>query len=484
MDRRDFIRLSAIMGAGALVPALPSKLKAMLLNEPGFSAADFGPNFKWGVAAAAYQIEGAWDADGKSPSVWDHFTQKKKHKIKNKDNGNIACDFYNRYESDIALVKEMNFEVFRFSTAWSRILPDGIGKVNQKGLDFYHRVIDSCLNQGVSPWITLYHWDIPQILEKKGGWANRDVVNWFSEYADLVTRTYGDKVKNWMVLNEPMAYTSLGYLIGMHAPGKIAPNKFLKAAHHTTMAQAEGGRIIRKNVRNANIGTTFSCSHISPRSEKTADKKATHRMNSLLNRLYIEPLLGMGYPTDNFPFLKKIERHVKAGDMEKLIFDFDFIGLQNYTQVVTKNAAFIPFVHANQVKPQKRGVTDENLTEMGWEVYPEGIYKILKQFSEYKNLPPIIVTENGAAFNDTLSAEGRIHDSKRVEFFQNYLKNILKAKEEGVDVNGYFVWTLMDNFEWAEGYHPRFGLVHVDFKTQERRIKDSGLWFKEFLKTK
>jgi beta-glucosidase len=482
MDRRNFLRITSFLGASALLPALPSKLAAMLMPDPGFTKAAFGADFKWGVAAAAYQIEGAWNADGKSPSVWDHFTQHKKHKIKTKENGNIACDFYNRYEGDIALVKEMNFNVFRFSTAWSRILPDGTGKVNQKGLDFYHRVIDSCLKTGVEPWITLYHWDIPQILQKKGGWANREVINWFSEYADLVTRTYGDKVKNWMVLNEPMAYTALGYLIGMHAPGKIAPNQFLKAAHHTTIVQAEGGRIIRKNVPGANIGTTFSCSQVSPTSEKEGSKKAAHRMNSFLNRLYIEPLLGMGYPTDDFPFLKKIERHIHPNDMDKVSFDFDFIGLQNYTQVVTKKAALIPFLGANQVKPQKRGVQPENITDMGWEVYPEGIYNIIKQFAAYKNIPPIIITENGAAFPDSVTAEGKIHDSKRIEFFKKYLENVLKAKKEGVDIRGYFVWTLMDNFEWAEGYKPRFGLVHVDFETQQRRIKDSGLWFKEFLK--
>lgn len=481
MNRRDFVRFSSILGAGALLP-FPNDLSAMLLNNPGFSKADFGPDFKWGVAAAAYQIEGAWDADGKSPSVWDHFTQHKKHKIKNGDNGNVSCDFYNRYDSDIALIKEMNFKIFRFSTAWTRILPDGYGKVNQKGLDFYHRVIDSCLKQGIAPWITLYHWDLPQVLQRKGGWANRDVISWFSEYSNVVSKTYGDKVENWMVLNEPMAFTALGYLIGMHAPGKIAPTKFLKAAHHTTMVQAEGGRIIRNNVPNANIGTTFSCSHVEPRSEGKGDVMAAHRMNSLLNRLYIEPLLGMGYPTDNFPFLKKIEKHIEPGDMDKVTFDFDFIGLQNYTRVVTKNVALIPFLHANQVKPKKRGIQPENITEMGWEVYPEGIHKIIKQFAAYKKMPPIIVTENGASFEDIIEKDNSIQDRRRVDFFKNYLSNVLKAKKEGVDLRGYFVWTFMDNFEWAEGYKPRFGLVHVDFSTQERRIKDSGKWFQEFLK--
>jgi beta-glucosidase len=481
MDRRNFIKLSSLAGAGSLLPFKNPLLSSLLLLDD-FSKLDFGADFKWGVAAAAYQIEGAWNVDGKGPSVWDHFTQHKKYKIKTRENGNIACDFYHHYEKDIQLIKELNFDVFRFSTAWSRVLPEGTGTVNQKGLDFYHRVIDSCLNSGLEPWLTLYHWDIPQALQRKGGWANREVINWFSEYVELMTKTYGDKVKNWMVLNEPMAYTALGYLMGMHAPGKIAPSKFLKAAHYTTICQAEGGRIIRKNVKEANIGTTFSCSHVSPSKNNKSTDAAAHRMNALLNRLYIEPLLGMGYPTDNFPFLKRIEKYVKEGDMEKVTFDFDFVGLQNYTQVVTKHSPIIPFLGANQVKPKKRGVSNENITEMGWEVYPEGIYKIIKQFADYKNLPPIIITENGSAFPDKVNEDGSINDKQRVDFFKKYLKEVLKAKKEGVDLRGYFVWTFMDNFEWAEGYKPRFGLVHVNFSTQERRVKDSGKWFKEFLK--
>jgi beta-glucosidase len=480
MQRREFIRLSALTAA-ALATAGPQQLWSMLQPNSDFTKADFGPDFKWGVATAAYQIEGAWNEDGKGPSVWDHFTHHKKRKIKTRENGDIACDFYHKYPEDIALIKEMNFDVFRFSTAWSRLIPEGRGKVNQKGIDFYHRVIDKSLELGVEPWITLYHWDLPQALQKKKGWANRDVLGWFNDYADLVTRTYGDKVKNWMVLNEPMAYTALGYLIGMHAPGKIAPKQFLKAAHHTTICQAEGGRIIRNNVKDAYIGTTLSCSHVQPKSDKPKHKKAAARLDALLNRLYIEPLLGMGYPTEGFPFLKKIEKYVEDGDMEKVKFDFDFMGLQNYTQAVAKHAAFIPFVHANQVKPKNRGIEEEEITEMGWEVYPEGIYKIIKQFDKYEKLPPIIITENGAAFPDKVEGD-RVHDKKRVEFFKKYLANILKAKKEGVDIRGYFVWTLMDNFEWAEGYKPRFGLVHVDFETQKRRIKDSGLWFKELLK--
>ena len=276
-----------------------------------------------------------------------------------------------------------------------------------------------------------------------------------------------------------MAFTAVGYFAGVHAPGYIAPKKFLKAVHYTTIVQAEGGRIIRKNVKDAYIGTTLSCSPIQAKNGHKAHEKAAHRANILLNRLYIEPLLGMGYPTDGFKFIKGVERHVKEGDMDLVTFDFDFIGLQNYTQTVVRKY-ILPYVWLLEQKAKNRGIPPEKITQMGWEVYPEGIYKILKQFAAYENLPPIIITENGAAFKDTVEGK-RVHDKQRVDFYQNYLENVLKAKKEGVDIRGYFAWTFMDNFEWAEGYTPRFGLVHVDFETQKRTIKDSGLWFQEFL---
>lgn len=479
MNRRDFIRRSAWAAGGLLLSPL-QKLLAMH-SDTNFTKADFGADFKWGVATAAFQIEGAWNEDGKGESIWDRFTHRRPGKIKNRENADIACNFYHSYRDDLALVKDLNMSVYRFSTAWTRILPQGIGAVNQKGIDFYHRVIDRCLELGLEPWITLFHWDLPQALQDKGGWGNRDVVNWFAEYSNTVTRAYADKVKNWMVLNEPMAFTAVGHLLAMHAPGKMAPGLFLKTAHHATLCQAEGGRVIRANVPGANIGTTFSCSWLEPKNDSPKHVKAMQRMNILFNRLYIEPALGMGYPDENFAYIHNIHRHVKGDDMDKVKFDFDFIGLQNYTRVVISHF-IIPYVWANQVKPKRLGVKPEDITQMGWEVYPEGIYRIIKQFAAYPNCPPIIVTENGAAFPDTLQSDGSVPDTLRVNYFKNYLANVLRAKREGVDLRGYFVWTLMDNFEWAEGYTPRFGLYYVDYPTQKRYMKDSGRWFQEFLK--
>ena len=476
MNRREAIRRAALGGAGLALAPYVSGLN--LPKAVGFTAEDFGEDFLWGAATAAYQIEGAWNADGKGPSIWDTFSHKRGN-VKNNDNGDVACDFYNRYDSDIGLLKDMNMDVFRFSTAWSRVLPEGIGNVNQKGLDFYHRVIDSCLEKGVEPWLTLYHWDLPQALEDRGGWQNRDITNWFEEYTNLITRTYGDKVKNWMVMNEQASFTIVGYMLGMHAPGKMWPKNFLPTAHHSTLCQADGGRIIRANVPDANVGTTFSCSPIDPVNDKHRHDETTKRFDALVNRLYIEPPQGLGYPMEDLPMLRKMEQYILDGDMKRVEFDFDFYGLQNYTRMVTKANGIIPWMVGTPVPPKKLKPRPE-ITEMNWEVYPEGIYEMLKYFDKYEGIKKIIVTENGCAFPDKVE-NGRVHDHERKKFYQDYLRNVLRAKTEGVNVAGYFAWSLLDNFEWAEGYDARFGLVHVDFETLERTLKDSGLWFKEFL---
>ena len=479
MNRRDWIKLSAC--ASVAFPFLGASKHFIFENpiEKELRASSFGDDFLWGTACAAYQIEGAWDQDGRGPSIWDTFSQKKGN-VHNNENGNVASDFYNRYKEDIALNKKLNFKVFRFSISWSRIFPDGTGEINKKGVAFYHKVIDECIKNGIQPWITLYHWDLPQKLEDKGGWANRDILDWFLNYVDFCTKEFGSKVQNWMVMNEPAAFVGIGYMMGYHAPGKKSVVKFLKATHHVCLAMAEGGRKIRENVLHSNIGTTFSCSHIDPYRKGTKDKKSVDRMDALLNRLYIEPSLGMGYPYDSIPALKKIEKYFEPGDEDKLVFDFDFVGLQNYFRVVSKKSMFPPFLWAKQISAEKRKMP---VNEMGFEIYPEGIYKILKQFSEYKKIKNIIVTENGACFKDVVTKEDKIHDEQRVDFFKSYLSNILKAKNEGVPVSGYFVWSLTDNFEWSEGYEPRFGLIHIDFETQKRLIKDSGYWFQKFLST-
>lgn len=480
MNRREILQASGAFLFGAMIApdtlySFPEENNIIL---PDFKKDDFGKDFLWGTATASYQIEGAHTADGKGVSIWDTFSHIN-GKIVNNENGDIACNFYNQYPNDIGIAKKLNLDVFRFSTAWTRLLPNGTGKVNQKGVDFYNKIIDQCLKNGLSPWLTLYHWDLPQVLEDKGGWANRDMIDWFSEYTNLCADKFGDRVKNFMILNEPTIFSMLGYLTGKHAPGHTDVTKFLKVVHHISMVQAEAGRILRQKVKNANIGTTYSCNIVQPFTDSEEDKKACEKLDVLINRMYIEPALGLGYASESLPLLKNIEKFMQPDDLQKLKFDFDFIGIQNYTRIIAKYDEKAPLMGIKFVEAKDRNVP--NMTTMKWEVYPEGIYLILKQFAKYKNIKKIIVTENGAAFDDKLEGK-KVHDKNRVDFFEGYLAQVLRAKKEGVPVDGYFVWSLLDNYEWAEGYFPRFGLVYVDYKTQKRYIKDSGYWFQKFLK--
>ncbi|MFD2940670.1 GH1 family beta-glucosidase [Flavobacterium notoginsengisoli] len=448
-----------------------NKIENSFLNKN-----QFGEDFLWGVSTAAFQIEGAHDSDGKGSSIWDVFTSQK-GKIKNGHHALTACDFYNSYQDDIDLIRELNIPNFRFSISWPRIMPTGIHPVNQAGIDYYNKIIDSLLASGIEPWITLYHWDLPHELELKGGWTNRESVSWFSEYVAICVQHFGDRVKNWMVINEPSVFTGAGYFLGIHAPGKKGITNYLKAMHHVTLATAAGAKIIRNKIPHANIGTTFSCTHIEPATENAKDIEAAKRVDTLLNRTFIEPILGLGYPQKDLPVLKKLNNYILEDDLNNLAFDFDFIGLQCYTREVVKSAMLIPYIGAELVSAEKRNVIS---TEMGWEVYPPALYHVLKKFNKYEGIRKIIITENGAAFPDTVT-NGKVFDIKRTHYIQDHLEQILKAKNDGLNVEGYFVWSLTDNFEWAEGYNARFGLIHVDFETQKRTIKNSGLWFKDFL---
>ncbi|WP_437918888.1 GH1 family beta-glucosidase [Sphingobacterium sp. LRF_L2] len=436
----------------------------------------FGEDFIWGVSTAAYQIEGAHNQDGKGPSIWDVFVQKKNRIFQN-HHGEIACDFYNNYLDDLYLMRSLNIGHYRFSISWSRILPNGIGHVNQAGIDFYNRLIDLSLELGITPWITLYHWDLPHALEVKGGWVNRDSKDWFREYVSVCVKYFGDRVNNWMVLNEPTVFTAAGYFFGVHAPGRKGVDNFLAAAHHAALSQASGARVIKSLQRDSRVGTTFSCSHVEPFSLREKDVIAARKADTLLNRFFIEPLLGLGYPTGEIKVLNRIEKYIKQQDEKDLAFDMDFIGIQNYTREVIRYSMFVPFLQAKIVSAKERNV---ELTAMNWEVYPESIYHMLKKYSEYANIPPLIITENGAAFADEVEND-EVDDLKRLKYLQGAIEQVFRAKHDGVNVLGYFVWTFLDNFEWAEGYHPRFGLVHVDFKTQRRIVKSSGRWYAQFL---
>ncbi|GGH27954.1 beta-glucosidase [Sphingobacterium alkalisoli] len=444
----------------------------MLLTKEAFDE-----DFIWGVSTAAYQIEGAHNTDGKGLSIWDIFV-KNRNKIHQNQNGDTACDFYNRYTADLYLMQSLNIRNYRFSISWSRILPDGVGNINTAGIDFYDRLIDLSLQLGITPWITLYHWDLPHALERKGGWVNRDIKEWFGYFVSVCVTHFGDRVKNWMVLNEPTVFSAAGYFLGVHAPGRRGLDNFLAAAHHAALAQAHGAKVIKTMQRDSVVGTTFSCSHIEPFTTREKDIVAAKKADALLNRLFIEPLLGMGYPTAEIKILNRIEKYMKQNDDNDLIFNMDFIGVQNYTREIVRHAIFVPFLQAKIVSAQKRKV---EMTAMNWEIYPESIYHILKKFNAYPNIPPLIITENGAAFTDQIENH-QVSDPKRIAYLQQTIAQVLRAKREGVNVKGYFVWTFLDNFEWAEGYHPRFGLVYVDFQSQQRTVKSSGYWYANFLK--
>ena len=439
---------------------------------------DFGSSFVWGVSTAAYQIEGGHDIHDKGPSIWDEFTSKKGNIYKNQ-HGKEACKFYHKYQEDILLMKNMNIGHFRFSISWSRILPEGTGAASAKGIEFYNQVINFCLKCGITPWVTLYHWDLPHALEQKGGWTNRDILGWFEDYVSICAKSFGDRVKNWMVLNEPMVFTGAGYFLGVHAPGRKGLKNFLPSVHHAVLCQAAGGRILRNLVPNANIGTTFSCSQITPYRNNRRDCIAADRADAMLNRLFIEPSLGLGYPWDTIPVLNRIQPYMMPGDAERSVFDFDFIGIQNYTREKVKHSFFVPYLKARIVKASRRKV---KITLMDWEVYPPSIYKMIERFNTYSGVKKIIITENGAAFADKID-KGIVHDKERLSYLQAYLQQVHRAQMEGLKVDGYFVWTFTDNFEWAEGYFPRFGLVYIDFKNQQRIVKSSGKWFSAFLRS-
>lgn len=448
-----------------------NKLEKSFLNK-----SQFGSDFLWGVSTAAFQIEGAHDADGKGPSIWDVFTSQK-GKIKNGHHAINACDFYNCYKDDIHLIRQLNIPNFRFSISWSRIMPTGQHPLNQAGIEYYNKIIDFLLECNIEPWITLYHWDLPHALEIKGGWTNRECASWFSDYAEVCAQHFGDRVKNWMVMNEPSVFTGAGYFLGIHAPGKKGITNYIKAIHHVTLATAAGAKKLRKHIPDANIGTTFSCTHIEPYTDKPADIQAAKRVDTLLNRTFIEPVLGFGYPQEDLPVLKKLNHYIQGDDLANLAFEFDFIGLQCYTREIVKSSLLTPYIGAELVSAEKRNVIS---TEMGWEIYPPALYHILQKFNSYAGIKKIIITENGAAFPDTVT-NGKVYDIKRTHYIQDHLEQLLKAKQDGCKVDGYFVWSLTDNFEWAEGYNARFGLVHIDFVTQKRTIKQSGIWFRDFL---
>ncbi len=443
------------------------------------SVLKFPENFAWGAATASYQIEGAWNEDGKGESTWDRFTHTP-GKILNGDTGDVACDHYHRWQEDVALMKELGLKAYRFSIGIPRILPAGRGKVNQAGIDFYARLVDSLLEAGIEPFVTLNHWDLPQTLEEAGGWAVRSTAEAFVDYVDVVTRALGDRVEHWITHNEPAVVAWLGYSTGVHAPGLKDLALAVRAAHYLLLSHGWSVPVIRQNSPGSEVGIALNIGWTMPASNSFADRDAVRRGDGMWQRWFLDPLYGRGYPGDVVDDIKGSGGlphgldFVEDGDMRAIAVSTDFIGVNYYQRNVAR--ASVPDNDPQTLFPAERN--DTNYTEMNWEIYPPGLSGILSTvYFNYKP-PKMYVTENGASFSDGPNHSGRVADTRRLNYLRDHFAAAHQAMQLGVPLAGYFVWSLMDNFEWSQGYVQRFGIVWVDLETQQRILKDSALWYK------
>jgi beta-glucosidase len=427
--------------------------------------------FYWGASTSAYQIEGAHLDEGRGLSIWDVFSSKK-GKIEDGTNGNISCDHYNRYIEDVEIMKSMNLNSYRFSISWPRIMPSGKGEINQRGLDFYDRLVDELLSKGITPFATLYHFDLPYELHRQGGWYKRDTAKYFADYTEVVVRRLSDRVKNWITINEPLTMSSLGYYTGHHAPGNRNFLKGPQVVHNTLLAHGYAMERIKGEDKSSRAGLTNILYPVHPFSEK--DNKAVKRANDL-NRIFMDPIFMGKYP-DSSRLFTPDDKLIKEGDMKIISHPMDFIGINVYSRTIVKNLPVPP-----GFRPVKPSYDGAKFTAMGWEIYPKAIYEALKWTQENYNNPEILITENGAAFEDKL-LHGKVFDRERLKFLKDNLYYVGKAAKEGVKVKGYFAWSLLDNFEWSFGLAKRFGLVYVDYKTGNRYIKNSGLWYSSICK--
>jgi beta-glucosidase len=437
----------------------------------------FPDTFIWGAATASYQIEGAVNEDGRGEAIWDRFCATP-GKVYNGDSGAVACDHYHRYREDVQLMRELGLSAYRFSIAWPRILPTGKGQVNEAGLDFYERLVDALLAANIEPFVTLYHWDLPQTLQDEvGGWNSRATSQAFADYADVVSRRLGDRVRHWITLNEPQVSAMLGYEMGIHAPGIEDARQNWQASHHLLLAHGLAVPILRANSRSGSeVGITLNLSSVHAATPSEEDQLVAQIVDGGLNRWYLDPLFRGSYPVDILEILtaRGVVPHIETGDAEIIARPLDFLGINNYTRnVIRQKAGAAPGTY------DWADVAGAEYTEMHWEVYPAGIRELLLRVHQDYAPPCLYITENGAAFADTISEDGQVHDPRRVHFLQEYIRQAGEAIQEGAPLAGYFVWSLLDNFEWAEGYSKRFGIIYVDYPTQRRILKDSARWYQK-----
>jgi beta-glucosidase len=454
------------------------------LREEMLAGLMFPPGFTFGAATAAYQIEGAVHADGRGPSIWDTFSHTPGRTVGG-DTGDVAVEHYTRYREDVALMRTLGLDAYRFSVAWPRVLPEGAGPVEQRGLDFYRRLVDELLDAGIAPWLTLYHWDLPQALQDRGGWAARDTAARFADYAAVVHEALGDRVPHWSTLNEPMVSSLLGHMSGEHAPGHRDAVQAARAVHHLLLGHGLATQVLRDRGAD-HVGLTLNFTPMSPAGDSAADVDAARRLDGQQNRMFLLPVVTGAYPEDVVQDLAAAGAPlpVEDGDLEVISAPLDWLGVNYYFRTTVRAVAEptgrrSPFIGAERIEElDPPGPT----TTMGWGIDPEAFTEVLVRLRDLAPGLPLVVTENGSAWADEVSADGAVHDPERVDYLLRHLRAMTAAIEQGADVRGYFAWSLLDNFEWARGYAQRFGLIHVYYGTQRRTVKDSGRVYAEILR--
>ena len=501
MDRRRFLANTLALSGSALFPqqGFPSSASSKSEQTPGAltssetGSARFPDGFLWGMATASYQVEGAWNEDGKGESIWDRCAHTV-GKIKGGDTGDVACDHYHLYRQDIALLQRLNQKSYRFSISWPRIQPNGTGAPSQKGLDHYKRVMDAVLEVGIRPFCTLYHWDLPQGLEDRGGWPNRDLAGYFADYAGILAKELGDRITVWAPFNMPWTFTYLGYGTGAFPPGRANYQDFLKAAHTVNLAQGEAFRAIKASSAKATVGSAYGMCPAYPSTDSEADRAATERYNAMNNLFFLETAMNGRYPNAFVGEIPYEAMGFRPGDEKIMQVGLDWIGFHYYSRRFvsdTGRAARSGSVAQRATETQDTGGADANtqftaimptqgpVTQGGLEVWPHGIYDLVMEISRRYNFPTIEITESGCGYLDApFDREGgRVPDMRRIDFFREELAELARAIADGARVRAFHAWSLLDNFEWLDGYTQRYGLTYVDFRDQKRTVKDSGLWY-------
>lgn len=435
----------------------------------------FPQEFVWGAATAAYQIEGAWNEDGRGASIWDTFCHRP-GTIANAETGDVAADHYRRWAVDVDLMAGLGLEAYRFSVSWPRVLPEGRGRVNAAGLDFYSRLVDALLTRGIEPYITLYHWDLPQALQDRGGWTQPDTVHYFADYAYLLGSRLGDRATHWITHNEPFVAAFAGNYTGEHAPGVQDPIAAFQVVHHLLLSHGYAVEALRDAAPRAQVGIALNLSPVHPASDSEKDLETAARMDGVTNRLFLDPVLLGRYPEDIVALAGPLFPQVQPGDLKRIAAPLDFLGVNYYSRTVVRHDPSVPILEAAWVRPE-----GSEYSEM-WEIYAPGLYELLARLKADYAPANLYVTENGIPVPDVPDGAGRVHDPRRIGYLRDHLEQVHRAIGAGVPVRGYFVWSLTDNFEWAHGYKMRFGLTYVDFDTQERTVKDSGRWYAQVIR--